>query len=95
MYAGSSAFGLKGEHQVGSTGGQEELKGHDAAISTCSWLSPAAPIFAWQYCQNLLTFGNGIDQTSKLEGIKQQLSQKAFEGDSTAAGLLGLLCFTV
>ena len=93
MYAGSSTTRLKREHQLGSTGGQKELKGHDAAIVTCSWLSPAAIIFVWQYCQNLLAFGNGIDQTSKLEGIKHPLTQKAFEADPTAAGLLRLSCF--
>ena len=95
MCAGSSTIRLKGEQQVGSPGGQKELKGHDAGVIPCSRLSPAAIIFVWQDCRNLLTFGNGRDQTSKLEGIKHQLTQKAFEADPTAAGLLRLFCFPV
>ena len=44
----------------------------------------------WQARQNLLTYGTGIDQTSKLENLKHPLTQEAFEVDSTAAGLLRL-----
>ena len=95
MCAGSSTIRLKGEHQVGSPGGQKELKGHDAGVIPCSRLSPAAIIFVWQDCLNLLTSGNGRDQTSKLEGIKHQLTQKAFEAGPTAAGLPRLSGFPV
>ena len=51
--------------------------------------------FVWQFPQNALTYGNGIDQTSKLEGIKHQLTLQAFAADPTAAGVLRLSCFPV
>ena len=44
--------------------------------------------FVWHFPQNPLPYGNGIDQASKVEGIKHQLTQKAFEADPTAAVIL-------
>lgn len=58
-----------------SLGGQKELKGHYAAVIFYKLLSI---IYAWQFCQNLLSSGNGRDQTSKLEYQKYQLSHKKF-----------------
>lgn len=55
-------------------GGQKELKGHFSAIIIHKLLS----IYARQFCQNLLSSGNGRDQTSKLEYQKYQLSPKKF-----------------
>ena len=39
--------------------------------------------FVWQFPQNALPYGNGIDQTSKLEGVKHEAHEIKFEAQST------------
>lgn len=95
MDAGHSATKSKKVHNR-QTGGLKELKGHYEHYAP---LSPANLClllsFLLQFPQNLLTYKNGIGQTSKLEGIKYQLTQKALEANPTAAWLLRFSCFLV
>lgn len=72
--------------------GQVARKGHSAVtIARKLELLP----FVWHFPRNPLTSGNGKVQTSKLEGIKLQLTPKVYGVDPIAAGLLRLLCFLV
>lgn len=86
----SCKLGAAPSHQ--SQAGQVARKGHSAL--TITWKMQLLP-FVWRFPQNPLTSGNGKVQTSKLDGIKLQLTPKVLEADPRAAGLLMLLYFLV
>lgn len=72
--------------------GQVARKGH-SAVTIARKLELLR--FVWHFPRNPLASGNGKVQTSKLEGIKLQLTPKVYGVDPIAAGLLRLLCFLV
>lgn len=74
MCAGRSAIRSKQEHPVGRTGGQKGWKDVMQPWSAVNYLQQPL-YFTSHFPQNPQTDGNGIDQTSKLKGIKDQLTQ--------------------
>lgn len=96
LRAGSSTPRPKQGHQGGRRGGQEELKGHCEAISTCKVLSGN---LLWQFPQKPLTDGKGGDQAGgnrtaaypkKLwKGIQQQPAAEALVLPAVTEGTAG------
>lgn len=74
------------------TAGEVAKKSHHILLPPHVLLSPSIAVlplaFVWQFPQNPLTYGYGINQNSKLQGIKYQFAQTAFEADPQAARLL-------
>ena len=85
--------GVNAEHQVGRMGAQRSSRAKtQPPPPAAGWPLPPASLHieCGQCPQNPLTAGNGGDQACEPEGTNQQLTQKAFETDPAAAGLLGL-----
>lgn len=64
------------------------------AVPCSSHLQHLCKVTAWQFVQNPLMYGNGIDQISKLDD-NTSLTKTAFDVDPTADRIPGLSCFPV
>lgn len=93
MDAGHSASKSKEEHQVGR---QAAWKSSRAIMSIMHHYHQQISIFCHLSCCSFPRIcsptKNGIGQTSKLEGINNELTQKALEANLAGAGLLRPSC---